>query len=271
MRNSTLLASAIAAGMASSALATITGNALFGDSYLVVDGAKTYSVMDVYIKSNNAADIVSSVYGVSAYKASWVQNQSKAFKQAGGSSWNPSYTDAAGAAWDSFVTAGLRTQSNDGDGGTLTALTADPGFSNFNSANASRITGASTGNGPGWYPAAGATPATNPYCVVGYYNGASNLAKATSTIAGNGVAAGSSLNNMFMIARLAIDTADMTAPGDYTVTIKLAMTGVSNGATVTGSTNANFRVNTTLTFAAVPAPGAVALMGLAGLVARRRK
>jgi hypothetical protein len=49
------------------------------------------------------------------------------------------------------------------------------------------------------------------------------------------------------------------------------MTGVSNGATVTGSTNANFRVNTTLTFAAVPAPGAVALMGLAGLVARRRK
>jgi hypothetical protein len=271
MRNSTLLASAVAAGLASSALATITGNALFGDSYLVVDGAKTYSVMDVYIKSNNSADIVSSVYGVSAYKASWVQNQSKAFKHAGNSSWNPNYTGSAGAAWDSFVTAGMRNQTADEYGATPIALTADPGFSNLNTANASRITGSGTGNGPGWYPAAGATAATNPFCVVGYYNGASNLAKATSTIAGNGVAAGSSLNNMFMIARLAIDTADMTAPGDYTVTIKLAMTGVSNGATVTGSTNASFRVNTTLTFAAIPAPGAVALMGLAGLVARRRK
>jgi hypothetical protein len=227
--------------------------------------------MDVYIKSNNAADIVSSVYGVAAYKASWVQNQGKLFKHAGNSSWNPNYTDAAGAGWDSFVTAGLRTQSNDGYGGTLTALTNDPGFSNMNTANAGKITGASTGNGPGWYPAAGANPATNPYAAVGFYNGASNTAKATSTIAGNGVAAGSSLNNMFMIARLAIDTADMTAPGDYTVAIKLCMTGVSNGATVTGSTNANFRVNSTLTFAAVPAPGAVALMGLAGLVARRRK
>jgi len=271
MRNSTLLASAVAAGMASSALATITGTSLFGDSYLVVDGAKTYSVMDVYIKSNNAADIVSSVYGVSAFKASWVQNQSKSFKHAGNSSWNPNYTDAAGASWDSFVTTGMRTQSNDGYGGTAIGLTNDPGFSNMNSANAIKITGATTGNGPGWYPAAGANPATNPYASVGYYNGSSNLAKATSTITGNGIAAGGSLDNMFMIARLAIDTADMTAPGDYNVTIKLCMTGVSNGATVTGSTNANFRSNTTLTFAAVPAPGAAALVAIAGLVSRRRK
>ncbi|NBX26594.1 MAG: hypothetical protein EBQ99_11215, partial [Planctomycetes bacterium] len=153
------------------------GTRLYGDAYLVTDGAKTYSVLDVYIKASQSTDIVASVYGVAAYKASWVQNQTLAFRHAGGSGWNPNYTDAAGAAWDSFVTAGLRTQSNDGDGGTLTALTADPGFSNFTTANASRITGASTGNGPGWYPAAGATAATNPYCVVGFYNGAANLAK----------------------------------------------------------------------------------------------
>jgi len=271
MRNSTLLASAVAAGMASSALATITGTSLFGDSYLVVDGAKTYSVMDVYIKSNNANDVVSSVYGVSAFKASWVQNQSKLFKHAGNSSWNPNYTDAAGAAWDSFVTAGLRGQSNDGYGGTTIGMTADPGFSNMNTANAGKITGATTGNGPGWYPSAGANPSTNPYASFGYYNGASNNAKATVTIAAHGIAAGGSLNNMSMIARLAIDTADMVNGTTYLFKAQFAMTAVSNGVTKTGSTDTNFRVSQSLTFASIPSPGSAALVALAGLVGRRRK
>jgi hypothetical protein len=288
MRNSTLLASAVAAGVASSALATITGNTLFGDSYLVVDGAKTYSVMDVYIKSNNAADIISSVYGVNAYKSSIVQNQGKAFKHAGNSAWRPNYTGGADAGtvdmpdgvtynmydhpWDSFVTTGIRYQTNDGGGSTATQVTATT-FTNFGTANAATINGNTTGTngGAGWYPLAGATVASNPFCQVSYYNGASNLAKATSTIDGNGIAAGSSLDNMYMIGRFTIDTADMTGGGAFTMTLKLAMTGISNGATVAGSTNTNFRTNTTLTFAAIPAPGAAALLGLAGLVARRRK
>ncbi|NBX26455.1 MAG: hypothetical protein EBQ99_10500 [Planctomycetes bacterium] len=249
--------------------AVVEGTRVYGDAYLVVDGAKTYAVLDVYIRATQATDIVASVYGVSAHKASWVQNQGICFRHAGNSGWNPNYTDAAGASWDSFVTLGLRTQSNDGFGGTLIALTADPGFSNFNSVNPCRITGSSTGNSPGWYSAIGASAATNPYCVVGYYNGASNIAKATSTITGNGVAAGSSLDNMFMIARLALDTADMTGTNPYTVTIKFCMTGVSNGATVTGSTGANFRVHQALTFA-IPGPGSACLGLLAGMTRRRR-
>jgi hypothetical protein len=276
------VATAVATSVVGSAYATVTGNQVFGDAYLVVDGAKTYSVLDVYVKSDSATDIFSSVYGVSTYKASWIlqekltsggaaSNSAKLFKHAGNSSWNPNYTDAAGAGWDSFVTVGLRSQSNDGYGGTLTSLTNDPGFSNMNTANAGRITGSSTGNGPGWYPAAGANPATNPYCSFGFYNGASNTAKATSTIAGNGIAAGASLNNMFMIARLALDTADMDALKTYTFAAKFAMTVVSNGVTKTGSTDANFRVNQSLTFAAIPSPGSAALVALAGLIGRRRK
>jgi hypothetical protein len=257
-------------GLTSSALATVEGTRLYGDAYLVVDGAKTYSVLDVYIKATQSTDIVASVYGVAAYKASWVQNQTLSFRHAGNSSWNPNYTDAAGAAWDSFVTTGLRTQTNDGDGGTAIAVTADPGFSNMNSANATRITGSSTGNGPGWYPSVGSTAATNPYCVVGCYNGAANIAKTQSNIAANGINAGGSLDNMFMLARLAIDTADIGAGVIPTITIKLAMTVLNTGSTTStgGGTNVSYRANSTLSF--VPGPGALAAVSLAAFMRRRR-
>jgi hypothetical protein len=270
MRNSTFVAAAFAAGMAASASATITGNAVFGDSYIVNGGGRTYSVLDVYIKSNNANDVVSSVYGIAAHKAEWVQQQSRDFIQANNSSWNPNNT--SGAAWDSFVTAGMRTQQASEYGATPIALTADPGFSNFNTAGAKRIIGPSTGNGPGWYPAAGANPATNPYARVGFYNGQSGaINTAKNTNGANGIAAGSSLDNMFMIGRFTIDITDAAASDVFTMKLKFAMTGVSNGATVSGSTNANFRVDSVLTFAQVPAPAAAALLGLAGLATRRRK
>ncbi len=258
-------------GLTSSALATVEGTRLYGDAYLVTDGAKQYSVLDVYIRATQSTDIVASVFGVAAYKASWVQNQNLSFKHAGNSSWVPNYTDSAGAAWDSFVTAGLRTQTNDGYGGTLTALTADPGFSNMTQANATKITGPSTGNGPGWFPAAGATAATNPYCVVGYYNGnISNVAKTTQNITANGINAGGSLDNMFMIARLAIDTADIGAGVIPTITIKLAMTVLNTGSTSStgGATNPAYRANSTLRF--VPGPGALAAVSLAAFMRRRR-
>jgi hypothetical protein len=260
-------------GLTSSALATVEGTRLYGDTYLVTDGAKTYSVLDVYIKASQSTDIVASVYGISSWKASWVQNQSLSFRQAGGSSWNPNYTDAAGAAWDSFVTAGIRTQTNDGYGANAIALTADPGFSNMNQANATKITGSSTGNGPGWYPSLGATASANPWCVVGFYNGATNIAKTQSNIAANGINAGGSLDNMFMLARLAIDMADVGAAVTPTVTIKLGMTVLNTGsATSTGAgTNAAYRAQSTLEFAtAVPGPGALAAVSLAAFMRRRR-
>ena len=51
------------------AMATVTPGTLFGDSYIVTDGAKTYSVLDVYIKCSSAADIISSTFGTSAFKS----------------------------------------------------------------------------------------------------------------------------------------------------------------------------------------------------------
>jgi len=176
-------------------------------------------------------------------------------------------------AWDSFVTSGLRYQSNDGGGTTALQLTPTS-FSNFGTANAGTIGSNTTGTngGAGWYSLAGSTAGTNPFCQFSYYNGqtgAVNTAKATSSIAGNGITAGQSLDNHYMVARVALDTADMEAGKKYTLSCIFAMTVISDGVTKTGSTDTNFRVNQSLTF--VPAPGAVALVGLAGLMSRRRR
>jgi hypothetical protein len=267
-------AALIGMGVTSSAMATVIGNQVFGDSYLVVDGAKTYSVLDVYVKSNSATDVFSSVYGVASFKASWTQVQSKDFMQSTGSSWNPNSTSAA--AWDSFVTTGMRTQQASEYGATPIALTADPGFSNFNTAGAKKLVGPATGNGPGWYPSAGANPATNPFCSFGNYNGQSgsiNTAKADRDIAGNGVMSGQSLDNMFMIGRFSIDITGVDQD-TFTMALKFGMTVVSDGVTRSGSTDAAFRVDQTLTFAnatPIPAPAALSLLGAAGLISRRRK
>ena len=56
MRHS-IIATAAVASVAGSAMATVTGNKVFGDSYVVQDGSTKYSVLDVYVKSNSANDI----------------------------------------------------------------------------------------------------------------------------------------------------------------------------------------------------------------------
>jgi xanthosine utilization system XapX-like protein len=54
--------------------------------------------------------------------------------------------------------------------------------------------------------------------------------------------------------------------------MKFAIAGKNNGTTTfTGATQAAGRFNYTLTYASVPAPGAVALLGLAGMFSRRRR
>ncbi len=258
----TAAAHEVAHGVAKAALATVTGNQVFGDAYLVVDGVKTYSVLDVYVRSDSPDDTLSSVYGVASFKASWIQDQTVDFVHAGNSSWNPSYTAAPGAAWDSFVTCGMREQEADAYGTTPILLTADPGFSNFNTANARRLVGPGTGNGPGWFPAAGANPEANPFCRFSHYNGVAtsvNRAKAAYEVAGNGIAPDQSLDNHFMIGRFTIDVTG-TAPGTTrTMTARFAMTGVSDGVIRSGSVDADFRVNQTLRFAvpAAPAPTGV--------------
>ncbi|MFM7807542.1 MAG: hypothetical protein ACKPEA_06370, partial [Planctomycetota bacterium] len=152
-------------------------------------------------------------------------------------------------------------------------MQGDTNFTNYGTAGATTIASLSGSAGAGWYPAVGANTSTNPYARAGFYNGSSNLAKATTTIAGNNIAAGGSLDNAWMVGRFVIDLTDATA-GVKDMTMKFAIAGKNNGVTtVTGATNAAYRYNQTLTFASapIPAPGAVALLGLAGLVGRRRR
>jgi len=283
MARSTFAAAAATAALSASAFATVTPGTLFGDSYIVKDGegasAKFYSVMDVYIKCSSAADIISSTFGVTAYQSSYTQNQGKAFmqsaNQAVASSWLPINDDGKG--WDSFVTAGCRVQ---GSGTTLASGQA--GFLGMqldtnwaSSSTGGQIVGSS--GGAGWYPSIGASTSTNPYAKAGQYSGTGpvNTAKATTNIAGNGITAGMSLTNYWMVGRFTIDVTqtDPNTPvtGPLTMTMQFAIAGKNNGTTTfTGATQAAGRFNYTLTYA-VPAPGAAALVGLAGMISRRRR
>ena len=268
--------------LSASAFATVTPGTLFGDSYIVKDGegasAKFYSVMDVYIKCSSSADIISSTFGVTAYQSAYTQNQGKSFMQSGAnqaaSSWLPINDDGKG--WDSYVTTGCRVQ-----GSNTSLASGQAGFLNLqldtnwaSSSNGGRIDGSA--GGAGWYPAIGASTSTNPYAKAGQYSGtgAVNTAKATTTIAGNGITAGQSLTNYWMVGRFTIDVtqADPNTPvtGPLTLSMKFAIAGKNNGTTTfTGATQAAGRFDYTLTYA-VPAPGAAALVGLAGLIVRRR-
>jgi len=58
--HTSLFASSLASlALTAASFATVTPTTLFGDSYLVSDGARTYSVLDVYIKGSSANDIIS--------------------------------------------------------------------------------------------------------------------------------------------------------------------------------------------------------------------
>jgi hypothetical protein len=273
-------AAAIVVATASPAVATITPTTLFGDSYIVQEGsgasARSYSVLDVYIKGSSSADIISSVFGVTAYPSSVTMNQGDAFVQSNGgsnSAWLPTNDD--GKAWDSYVTCGARVQGSD-----TTLAGGKAGFLNLQlDTNWSPGTGAAisgTAGGPGWYPGVGASTSTNPYARIGFYNGdttAINIAKTAGLpyLAGNGITAGQSLNNHWMIGRFVIEVTGLDASAVKTMTLKFAIAGKQNGTTTfTGSTSAAGRFNSTLTFA-VPAPGAAALAGLASLIGRRRR
>jgi len=275
MNRSITAVSALA--LSASAFATVTPGTLYGDNYFVKDGegatAKFYSVMDVYIKCSSSADIISSTFGVTAYTSSYTQNQGKSFVQTNGnaaSSWLPTNDD--GKVFDSFVTTGCRVQGSDttlagGKAGFL-GLQLDTNWAS--SSTGGQIVGQA--GGAGWYPSIGASTSTNPYAKAGQYSGtgAVNTAKATSNISGNGITAGQSLTNYWMVGRWVLDVTQNDS-GPLTMTIQFAVAGKNNGTTTfTGATQTAGRFSTTLTYA-VPAPGAAALVGLAGMVTRRRR
>ncbi|NBO46919.1 MAG: hypothetical protein EBU85_07950, partial [Actinobacteria bacterium] len=233
------------------AQATVTPGTLYGDSYIVTDGAKTYAVMDVYIKCSSSADIISSTFGVTAYTSSYTLNNGKSFvqsaNQSAASSWLPVNND--GSAWDSFVTCGCRMQGSDttlagGKAGFL-GLQLDTNWAS--SSTGGQIVGQA--GGAGWYPSIGASTSTNPYAKAGQYSGtgAVNTAKCTSNISGNGITVGQSLTNYWMIGRFTIDVTDDSATNNA-MSLKFCIAG----RTFSGATSNAGRFNYTLTYASLP-------------------
>ena len=247
---------------AASANAAILGYS--GTNYLVVDGSRRYSVMDVYVDCSGAFDkcvnyygqnltgkqgsVVTTKNGVTNDRDSATASNGAAWVHGNGTGWMPS-SNANANAWDSFVTIGARGQT---EAQSSSAMTADPYFVNGNSAGAGTIQGGynSTGFyvGAGWYTA-------SPLYV--------------------GDIAGSYADKKMMLGRFTIDVTDVTSTDVISMTMKGQVTFKVNGTSIGGGTTTQptftFSKAYNTFFVPVPTPGAIALVGLAGLVSRRRK
>ena len=138
-----------------------------GTNYLVVEGSKRYSVMDVYIDCSNQYDKDVSYYGqnlagknsscvttkngvANARDASTATNGA-AWVHSNSTGWMPN-ANATASAWDSFVTIGARNQT---EAQTQSAITADPYFVNGQTAGAQTIQGGYNSSTPAAYVGGG--------------------------------------------------------------------------------------------------------------------
>ena len=240
---------------------TVAGaNAAFlgitGTNYQVVDGSRQFSVMDIYADFSGAYDklvnyygttahtglVMTSLNGVSNTSSSLLPTNGAAFAQASGTSWMPS-ASAASNAWDSFVTIGARTQDY-----TASAITADPYFLNANTPGASTVAGgsnsASVYQGAGWLTAA---PLDTHDLAMTY------------------------TDKRIMLGRFSVETTNMLTTDVLTIQFKGNVTMKVNGTTAGSGTTSQPFFDETFTYGFVPAPGAFALLGLAGLMGRRRR
>jgi len=228
------------------------------------------------------------------------------FVQGDGSGWLP--TNTSGSAWDSFIAVGNRGQGYNAkvtnragtvkDQGLAANMTGGSGFSQMTVANSSFIDSGTTG---GWYSAFGgngystAGASENPFARVNLYNDStaanypdlvraghtnskgavqSGAATAGAAAIGSGLA-GASLDFHWMIGRFTIEVTGKSASERITMNAQFNMVGKNGtaaeaGTTFTGATTAAYKVSNFFAFH-VPAPGAVTLLGAAGLMARRRR
>ena len=334
MRNTALLTATFGTlALTASSFATVSST-LVADTYVVKDGSRFYSVLDVYVKGSAQGDVMAGVFGttnhslvVATNRAQGVSRDSSGrvisgqvtsdiFAQAGNSSWLPSYAGSgSGANWDSFVANGNRTQGasvTNRAGATVAIGTngvwfggEDDSSSSLRTANANYL---SSGPGYGWGTTIGSNPyatagaVENPFARVSLYNSAWNStyydldrsrlvsvgalrngaasagsawANRINPLAGP-IAGGASLDFHWMVGRFAVETTGMSSTEEITLNVQFTMIGrhgtTSDSGTVFGGTldgQSQFNVSQFFAFA-VPAPGAAALLGLAGLMRRRR-
>ena len=245
----------------------------------VVSGVtRTYSAIDVFVDCNNAADYIVNVYGqrtssatksvISTVKngvinASTATNATAAngllFNQGTGTNkgWAPDFDNTDGL-FDSFVTIGARTQEVAANPDSGNGLSKDPSFSNYSSSTSGfgtlrTGTTSTTDAGPGWY-------SSDPNNVINK--------------------AGSYIDLKIMLGHFVVDVTDYVGTANSiqlsflaTYTIKIGGTVQQQNRTSPGSpTQTTSSVPLTFDFMpAVPAPGAVALIGVAGAFFGKRR
>ena len=173
---------------------------LVADTYLVTEGARTYSVLDIYVKGNNIGDRYNcSVLGAGTHAVVFATSSATGvtrdasgkvaagtvtgdiFVQSDGTGWLP--TNGGGAAWDSFIAVGNRGQGYEArvtnragvvkDQGLAANMTAGSGFSQMSVAGSNFI---DSGTVSGWYSVFGGSPyvtagaAENPFGRVNLYD-----------------------------------------------------------------------------------------------------
>ena len=187
------------------AAATVSST-LVADTYNVIDGGRTYAVLDVYVTGTSLGDVMGGsvtglagganthavIFATSGATGTGLTRDSAGrltagtitgdlFVQSGGSNWLPTNTDGKG--WDSFIAAGNRGQGTMAkvtnrasvlkDQGLAANMSAASGFSQMTVANSSYI---DNGTSSGWFSAFGGNPYTtggvaeNPFARVSLYN-----------------------------------------------------------------------------------------------------
>ena len=83
--------------------------------------------------------------------------------------------------------------------------------------------------------------------------------------------AGTYLDKRIMLGRFSVETTNMLTTDVLTIQFKGNVSMKVNGTSAGGGTTSQPFFDQTFTYGYVPAPGAIALLGLAGLIARRRR
>jgi hypothetical protein len=258
-----------------------------------------YSVMDVYVKFNSAVGVGSggerivsffgqattdaSTYGVTK-SSKFVNNANLDFQQSN-ASWLPSASANGGVGnntWDSFVGIGGRTQGV----GNTGAITADSYWTNPNTAAA--MVGGSSGPtyvGPGWYQSA-PTEAAYETNASAYADKLVMLGRWTLKV--SDIMATAGISTGLTPVKMTVwgdTTGKSTAQTGGTTMYTLASLNLKSDAQTKYTTSGKVwtfdstfngvdvgqEAWTFATGAAVPAPGAAALIGLAGAFFGKRR
>ncbi len=194
-----------------------------------------HRVLNVFAKFSNSGDRVLNVYRSDISTT----NGNGFFQSAGNPFWKPGNTQNKNTSDDSWVCIGTNPNGSGNAGGSGGNVVADPNFVNFDDANDSTdfsfIESVDAQNGAGWY---NGTP-TNTY---GYAFDA----------------------NRVMLAHFVADDAQLGDKLNWYARLTITRPGVPGSSEVVPTGGVMFDW-------IIPAPGALALLGVAGLASRRRR